>query len=796
MNILFIGHCNFRGNSAMQVFSIASHLQRLGYSCCIAVPDSPETVHETGIPTFEVMSYDQARARGVRFPDGRGPDIIHAWTPRGHVREVTLALVERYGCAYAVHMEDNEEQIVRDELSTLTYDDLRALPADLVDTLIGPYRSHPQRFRTFMGAAQGYSCLIDRLLEFNAPDVPSVVFWAGFDAAFAAIDDARSHRARFGLHQDDIVILYSGNVHVSIAVDIRKLYIAVGLMRRRGYPVKLLRAGWTFADIGLDERHGLDEYVVDLGFVPHADVPVLVGASDILLQPGRSDPFNDYRFPSKLPEYLVSGRPVILPDSNIGKVLVDRHHVLKLYDGSIAEMSRHIETLVASPQLGSTLGENARKFALENLTWSGAARKLDGLYRAIAGGRGAQRAATNGQRLGDERLQPPSDSRENALAAAPAYPVRLIAFYLPQYHPIPENDAWWGPGFTEWAKVVRAKPNFRYHAQPRLPTDLGFYDLRLPNVMHEQVRLAQSSGVSGFCFYYYWFDGKRLLERPLDSWLSDEGPEFPFCICWANESWTRRWDGSERDILMRQTYREGSDAAFIADVLPALKDRRYICVDGAPMLLVYRVNELPDPVATARTWRRIGRENGVAKLHLCAVQSFGIGDPRPYGFDAAVEFSPPHADRMLVDPSRIHGVHPKFEGYLEDYISVAMRSINAGPVDYVRYRGVFPQWDNTARRGTKAHTVINDSPKAYAQWLRYLVQEAIVRRTQQEAMIFINAWNEWAEGAYLEPDEFYGRALLDVTRSALREGIIDAERGRTPERERDFTSRVSLLPVI
>jgi glycosyltransferase involved in cell wall biosynthesis len=779
MNILLVAHCNFRGNSAMQVFSIACELEKLGHACAIAVPDSPETVYETGVPTFEVLDYARARARGVRFPDGRGPDVVHAWTPREHVRTITEALVERYECAYAVHMEDNEVQIVRDELAHLTYDDLESLPEELVDVLIGPYRSHPQRFPAFIAAADGYSCLIDRLMEFKPDPLPGVVFWAGFDRPFAEIAKKdKAERARYGLREDEIVVLYSGNVHTSIVLDIKRLYVAMGLLRRRGHPLKLLRAGWTFAEIGLDERHGLGEYLVDVGFVPHHEVPAMVGASDILLQPGRSDPFNDYRFPSKLPEYLVSGRPVILPDSNIGKVLEDGHHVLKLYEGSIEEMMRHTEALIESKKLRKKLARNARAFALENLTWARAAAALDGLYREIVPAARARRPAA----------LPVAEP-----AAAPAFPVKLVAFYLPQFHPIPENDAWWGKGFTEWAKVVRAKPNFEGHAQPQLPTELGFYDLRVAEVMQQQAALARGYGIGAFCFYYYWFNGRRLLERPLDLWL-ERGPDFPFCVCWANESWSRRWDGSQADLLIRQEHDARSDARFIADVLPIFSDPRYLRVGGAPVLLVYRADLLEDPVGTAQTWRRAAREHGVERLHLCAVQSFGLSDPRPLGFDAAVEFAPPHTERQLVDPRRVHGMHADFEGYLEDYVSVAMRAINHAPVDYVRYRGVFARWDNTARRGTKAHIVINDSPKAYGQWLRFLVREALVRRAQQEPLIFVNAWNEWAESAYLEPDEHYGRALLEVTREALREGIVDFERGPTPERERSFTERVAVLP--
>lgn len=790
MKLCLISHTNFRGNSAMHVFNVAKELQALGHECCILVPDSPETVHEHGEPTFEVMDYVEALDNRRMFKNGGAPDLIHAWSPREHVREITQQLaVVRFGCPYVVHMEDNEEQIVQDELTGLDYSDLEPLPAQLIDELIKPYRSHPHRYRTFIEQAAGYSCLIDRLMEFKPEGQPGVVFWAGFEEAFSRIDKtARAARSRYGLSDKDIVILYSGNVHHSIVRDIQNLYLVVGLLRRRDYPVKLVRTGWDYADLELDERHGVDDYVINLGFVARAEVSVIVGMSDILVQPGRPDLFNDYRFPSKLPEYLVSGRPVVLPDSNIGTLLKDREQVLKLHDGSIQELMEAIVTLIKDADLCSRLGRNARAFALENLTWRKGVARLEGLYRQIAAMKSADRAKK-------ESLVPqtPASGPERP-TAAPQFPAKLIAFYLPQFHPIPENDEWWGKGFTEWTNVVRAPKNFRRHQQPRLPTEFGFYDLRIAQNLHEQANLARQYGIHGFCFYYYWFGGRRLLETPLHLWLTPQGPQFPFCICWANESWSRRWDGSETEVMMAQTYESGEHMRFIADVLPILEDPRYIRVDGAPMLLVYRVTDFGDSVGVAQDWRAFAKANGIERLHLCIVQSFGISDPRPYGFDAAIEFSPPHVGRMLIDPKRIEGVSPEFEGYLEDYISVAMRGINHPPTNYIRYRGLFPRWDNTARRKTRGHVFINDSAKAYGQWLRFLVREALYRRDQQEPLIFVNAWNEWAEGTYLEPDETYGRALLEVTLDAMCEGVIDHVHGPTPERERKFTEQIARLP--
>ena len=371
-------------------------------------------------------------------------------------------------------------------------------------------------------------------------------------------------------------------------------------------------------------------------------------------------------------------------------------------------------------------------------------------------------------------------------------PIDVIAFYLPQFHTIPENDKWWGQGFTEWANVVRAPQNLKGQDQPRLPTDLGFYDLRNTDIMHKQAALARKNGVSGFCFYYYWFDGRRLLETPLDQWL-ESGPDFDFCICWANEPWSRRWDGSSTEVLMKQPYSDDYARKFFMDVLPILQDDRYIRVDGKPLLAIYKISDIPDAVAACKVWRQLARAHGLDGLHIVAIQSFGIGDPRPYGADAAIEFSPPHVNRHLIDPANVTTLSPDFTGYLEDYIGVARNSINRPPSDYTLYRGLFPRWDNSARRKEAGHILINESPKAYGSWLRFLTHETLLRKDRQHPFLFINAWNEWAEGAYLEPDEAHGHQYLEVTREALIQGCIDYVGNGSDADERRFVEAISRL---
>jgi GT2 family glycosyltransferase len=347
--------------------------------------------------------------------------------------------------------------------------------------------------------------------------------------------------------------------------------------------------------------------------------------------------------------------------------------------------------------------------------------------------------------------------------------VRAIALYLPQYHAIAENDRWWGEGFTEWTNVARAQPSFEGHAQPNVPASIGYYDLRLPAVRSEQARLAREAGLSGFCYYYYWFGGTRLLHEPLDAVIASGEPDFPFCVCWANENWTRRWDGLDSEILIAQQHSAEDDLAFIDSLLPALRDPRYIRVHGKPLLLVYRPALLPDAAATARRWRERVREAGLPGLYLVSVQSFFHVDsrgPNAFGFDAAAEF-PPHsfAVRCPEQPRGFPG--KRFEGTAYDYAKTAESFLTREMPAYKVFRGVMPRWDNTARRGVHANVFLGASPEGYRQWLQRAVDYTRQMYFGDERLVFVNAWNEWGEGNYLEPDERHGTAYLEATKSVL-----------------------------
>ncbi|WP_287131129.1 glycoside hydrolase family 99-like domain-containing protein [Candidatus Cyanaurora vandensis] len=347
---------------------------------------------------------------------------------------------------------------------------------------------------------------------------------------------------------------------------------------------------------------------------------------------------------------------------------------------------------------------------------------------------------------------------------------RLIAFYLPQYHPIPENDEWWGKGFTEWTNVAKAKPLFPGHNQPHLPADLGFYDLRLAEVRQAQAELAQAYGIHGFCYYHYWFNGRRLLERPFNEVLSSGKPDFPFCLCWANENWTRRWDGKEKQVLMAQNYSDADDLAHIQWLVKAFQDERYIRINGKALFLVYRVSQLPNPQRTSEIWREYAQQAGVGDLWLCAVES-NFSDPQrdatKFGFDMTVEFQPNYVGLAQVDrlwhrlTSYLYTTHGHF---IYDYRAFIQAMNRLPEVTYGRYPCVTPAWDNTARRKTAAFILKGANPQDYGAWLRQAIHR--YPRPLEENLVFINAWNEWAEGNHLEPCQRWGHAYLEATRQA------------------------------
>jgi lipopolysaccharide biosynthesis protein len=365
----------------------------------------------------------------------------------------------------------------------------------------------------------------------------------------------------------------------------------------------------------------------------------------------------------------------------------------------------------------------------------------------------------------------------------PASGVKLVANYLPQFHPIEENNQWWGNGFTEWTNVTRAVPQFVGHYQPRLPAELGFYDLRVPEVQERQVALAKQAGISAFAFYFYWFSGKTLLETPIRNFAENNNIDFEFCLCWANDDWSRTWGGNSDDILIQQSFDPDDDIAFISHLAQYLRNRKYLRVDGKPLITVWRPTLLPDAAATVQRWRDWCMQHGIGPIHVCCAQTYERLAPAEHGMDSA--YQNPPSDSRWIEPNidqfagPVNWLNKNFEGQLFDYRKLVRRAQEFIQPDYPLFRGVCPSWDNEARRPGKGRVLVGADPKGYLEYLETVLDQTIQAEPDPaRRLVFINGWNEWGEGAYLEPDARFGFGNLEATkmaslRSALRHGRIE-----------------------
>lgn len=376
---------------------------------------------------------------------------------------------------------------------------------------------------------------------------------------------------------------------------------------------------------------------------------------------------------------------------------------------------------------------------------------------------------------------------------------RIIALYLPQYHPIPENDEWWGKGFTEWTNVVKARPLFRGHYQPHLPADLGFYDLRLPEVREQQAQLAREAGIEGFCYYQYWFgNGKQLLERPFNEVLESGKPDFPFCVCWANHDWTNKtWKkGSsfKRDsMIMKMEYSEEDYINHFYAMLPAFKDKRYIKVDGKPLFAVWAPRNIPDAKHFIELWQRLAKENGLDGIYFIGqTDNTGkglAGQKKNYystdkveeyyksvldlGFDAVM--SSGYRRAVALYQGRLHMlrnmitiksflptlIRMDYSKFMKNYYVPEDRWENVYPT-------LLPQWDRTPRSGSKSEILTNSNPEKFKETI-IDAMDHIKDKPKEHQILFLKAWNEWGEGDYVEPDDRFGHGWLDAISSAVKE---------------------------
>ena len=350
--------------------------------------------------------------------------------------------------------------------------------------------------------------------------------------------------------------------------------------------------------------------------------------------------------------------------------------------------------------------------------------------------------------------------------------MRVIAFYLPQFHPIPENDAWWGSGFTEWTNVTKARPLFRGHYQPHLPADLGFYDLRLPEAREAQAALGREYGIEGFCYFHYWFNGKRLLERPFDEVLASGRPDFPFCLCWANETWSKRWLGEDREILIQQTYSVEDFRNHARWLARAFADKRYIRVNGHPVFVIYRYSGIPNEIPAIAILREELSNQGSDDPYLIAVDAHNPNlDYEDIGFDHRLAFQPTLGvlPLGLDDRPSLKRAWRNFRWgststlhKLYDYTE-AVDAMEKDAADRPRIPCVLVSWDNSPRRAEKGIIFQNCNPQSFGR-----VLERRLRNWRKSSpstdLFFLNGWNEWAEGNHLEPDQKFGLGYLEELR--------------------------------
>ena len=374
---------------------------------------------------------------------------------------------------------------------------------------------------------------------------------------------------------------------------------------------------------------------------------------------------------------------------------------------------------------------------------------------------------------------------------------RIIALYLPQYHPIPENDEWWGNGFTEWMNVVKARPLFRGHYQPHLPADLGFYDLRLPEVREQQADLAREAGIEGFCYYHYWFgNGKMLLERPFREVLQSGKPDFPFCICWANHDWTNKtWEKGnslKRDsVIMKMTYSREDHIVHFHHLLPAFRDPRYIKVDGKPLFAVWAPRNIPETRQFIDLWQQLARENGLEGIHFVGhtdntgkalsgkrANYYSADMVQDYyqsvldlGFDAVMSSGYRRAVAMTEGRLQMMLKMLTVKSFMPTYAKIDYNRLMKNY--YVEedaqeniYPTLLPQWDRTPRAGRRAEILTNSTPELFQHYVEKAI-ELVKSKAPEHKILFLKAWNEWGEGDYVEPDQKYGHAWLDAIRNAV-----------------------------
>jgi hypothetical protein len=415
---------------------------------------------------------------------------------------------------------------------------------------------------------------------------------------------------------------------------------------------------------------------------------------------------------------------------------------------------------------------------------------LHHLRHATPAEHGHPETASRGDDPSHSFVFPDDDADRRQLESGQTSP-RVFAFYLPQFHPIQENNLGHRMGFTEWDNVISAKPLFKGHYQPRLPGELGYYDLRAIDVMREQVRLANDHGISGFCFYFYYFAGRKLLYTPIQNYINSD-IKAPFFFLWANENWSRRWDGGDNEVIISQQHSDEDDLVFLRSLLEVFADERYVKIDGKPILMIYKTHLFPDICATTERWRNEIVRHGYPGLYLVMVDDWSSDPPHPreLGFDASYEIpSNIVTGNVVSDEPAQPGLAENFRGRIIDYRKFAQYHMSRPFPRYKRFRTVMLPWDNTPRYALDAMVHINTGGDDYKTWLTQALVDTHERQAPAERIVFLHSWNEWCEGTYVEPDGRYGRRYLEET----REAVSDAKTVISLTGNRDDSSGIALV---
>ena len=762
MKILIISHCELHENSGLHVDSIAKELRKANNEVYISTPTGPIADSESKFDNPHI-SYLELKQFDKQF------DIIHAWTSRTHVIESIKNVRHLSKSRIILHQEDNEFHITANEIRMIDNIGLSTqyLRSNSLKTTL-KYRTTGHSYLEAKRYADGFTFLIDDMKSLYPTNLPTHTFYPS-----SQLEDVIINHVSTGRNTQDkscFELLYPGTIHSHTLKGYQDLNIVIHELNHDGCNIRLIKTGpSTLLQTETDKWFN---HVIDKGLLSQKDYLETLHQADLVVLPWGSDDFDKYRFPSKIPDLFLLKKPFLLPNTNIVQKLPLSFDFHKLYNNSQEELKAKIKYWhdITRENKSRPCFSETNIQVLINLSnkykWENAASGLLEFYKKILNANDSTLSSYKEKSRGlhfksnDKSLGTCTGKNSNDYIQDQS---KIIAFYLPQYHPIPENDLWWGKGFTEWSGVVEAKSQFQNHRQPRLPKDLGFYDLRLVETIKEQILLAKKSRIKAFCYYYYWFNGKKLLETPLRIFRESD-IDFPFCICWANEPWSRRYDGSNNEILIDQNYNESDINLLADDIAPILMDKRYLKYQNKPMLVIYNPKHIVNAHQYISALRLSLKNKYGLDIYISIVQSFDNWNPFEYGCDASIEFTPYHFDRSIVNSS-IYKCNTDFEGYIEDAIACYSKHAIYRKPPGKTFRCLFPTWDNTARKKHKAHILANCNPAAYSIMLfKYIVESNNL--SDGNDFVFINAWNEWGEGAILEPDNTMKQLYINLTQIA------------------------------